>query len=149
MHLISSLKAYNEQACHWRYNQKDLFWRQVIGYTQRFLPASYAQALCQGIYSIVDYNQPLRRSFKLKYEDSSYFPLAELVGLGFDSAARGVLGAVLWPFHEDCDLTLTDFDRLYNANMEELLRLEHGILHDRQSITGNENQSWRSWCAIS
>lgn len=94
LHLIEALSVYGEQFDHWSWKQRDLFWRQVIGYTQRFLPASYAQASCQGLYSVAVEKMPLRRSLKLLYDEGSYFPLAEpeldSVGLGFDFGYSGV-----------------------------------------------------------
>ena len=54
-----------------------LFWCQIIGYIQRFLPACYAQAFCQQNFRIFQFDAPLRhRSFKFKCNpDVSFFPL--------------------------------------------------------------------------
>ena len=85
-HLISSLNVYNEQFYNWSLAKRDLFWRQIIGYTQRFLPAGFAQVLVQGIYSIVEDQKPLVRSLQFKYDNGSYYPLVDSSGLGFDFA---------------------------------------------------------------
>lgn len=83
-HLIDALKVYDAQFDRWSWNQRDLFWRQVIGYTQRFLPACYAQAFCQGLYYILEEKKPLSRSLKFQYDSVSYYPLTDSSGLGFD-----------------------------------------------------------------
>lgn len=62
-----------------RYNSRKniLFWQKVIGCIQRYLPACFAQALCQGIIKLVERGQKLERSLKFKYrrDDALYFPL--------------------------------------------------------------------------
>lgn len=73
--------------------RRDLFWRQVIGLTQRFFPACYAQAVTQGIYRIVEKNEPLKRSFNFRYSrDESFFPLVPNSGVGFSCAWWAVGG---------------------------------------------------------
>jgi hypothetical protein len=44
-----------------------MFWQKVIGYIQRYLPACYAQAFCQGLYDIVDEGKKLSRSLEHQY----------------------------------------------------------------------------------
>ena len=85
----------------WNRCKCDLFWRQVIGYIQRYVPSCFAQAFTQGYIS--DQNQPLQRSFNYrqkKYADfyylehakdfqhatNYYFPLSTTPhsGLGYD-----------------------------------------------------------------
>ena len=99
LHLLEALKVYDVQFDAWSWNKRDLFWRQVIGYTQRFIPACYAQAFCQGLYSIVENKNPLHRSLKFKYESVSYYPLTDSSGPGFDygicSPLCGPCGAAL------------------------------------------------------
>lgn len=81
------------------YNKCDLFWRQIIGYTQRFMPACYAQAFSQGLYYLVKVDldpdqsdtwraEAFRRDLQLRGGDFSYFPLPpdSCSGLGFDFA---------------------------------------------------------------
>ncbi|WP_133131063.1 hypothetical protein [Legionella yabuuchiae] len=97
-HLIDALKVYDAQFERWSsWNQRNLFWRQVIGYTQRFLPACYAQAFCQGLYYILEVKKPLSRSLKFKYDDASYYPLTDSSGLGFDFAVAGAWGGFEGP----------------------------------------------------
>lgn len=50
-----------------------LYTHRVMGYIQRFLPACYAQAFCQGIYSIVNNRKPLERSLVIKHLDPFKF----------------------------------------------------------------------------
>lgn len=71
------------------YNKCDLFWRQVIGYLQRGLPACDRQAFAQGIEYIIEQLEPNQRSFKLRGETDGSFPLTqggEFLGLGFEQA---------------------------------------------------------------
>ncbi|WP_133130427.1 F-box protein [Legionella yabuuchiae] len=93
LHLITTLKIYDEQFTPWSWNQRNLFCNQVIGYIQRFLPACHAQALCQGLYSIVIDKNPLRRSLNLQCDAGVYFPLTDLAGLGFDFGVYSGTGA--------------------------------------------------------
>lgn len=52
-----------------------LFWRQVIGYIQRLMPACYAQAFCQGLYYVVVAGNKLRRSLNfINNRDIFFFP---------------------------------------------------------------------------
>jgi hypothetical protein len=82
-----------------------LYGWQVIGYIQRYLPACYAQAFCQGLCYVAHYGDPLLRSLKFEYPiiSSHFFPLdqekthwwqdpnfpAPLRRLGYDYACRG------------------------------------------------------------
>ena len=95
-HLIKALEEYVQQSNLWSVSQCHLFWSQVIGYTQRFLPACYAQAFCQGLSNVMDNKNQLVRLFKLKNKDQPYFslisdskwyfPLLDADGLGFTFA---------------------------------------------------------------
>lgn len=67
----------------------DLFWRQVIGYLQRVLPACDIQAFAQGFFSIFDteaYTNSSFRSFELSNGTTSVLPLEENKGLGYEWA---------------------------------------------------------------
>ncbi len=83
------------------YNSRknNLFWCQVVGYIQRFLPAHYAQAFCQGLNHVAKKSDVLNRSLKFK-DDSVYFPL-ELgnEGLGFDFCAGYSSIPRTWSMH--------------------------------------------------
>jgi hypothetical protein len=99
-HLLRAFEVYNAlwDKCEHdgndsNYKKRDLFWRQIIGYTQRFMPACYAQAFAQGLYYLVKVDQgaswrpePFNRALKLKHGDYSVFPLPvdPHSGLGFD-----------------------------------------------------------------
>ncbi|MCX7125631.1 MAG: hypothetical protein NTU49_07795, partial [Gammaproteobacteria bacterium] len=101
-HLLRAFEVYNalwdqcERDGNDRdYKKRDLFWRQIIGYTQRFMPACYAQAFSQGLYYLVKVDQPdswrpeaFKRDLKLRCDNFSYFPLPldSRSGLGFDFA---------------------------------------------------------------
>lgn len=70
----------------WSTLAKDLFWRQVIGYLQRLLPAGDLQAFSQGFFSTFDteaYPESSFRSFELSNGAESVLPLIEGQGLGY------------------------------------------------------------------
>ncbi|EKD70420.1 MAG: hypothetical protein ACD_46C00539G0008 [uncultured bacterium] len=75
--LIKAFEIYNQNygsGSWWSEDQSSLFWRQVIGYLQRLVPACYAQAFCQGLYNVVEEKKPLVRDFKLD-NGAVYYPL--------------------------------------------------------------------------
>ncbi len=104
-HLLRAFEVYNalwdqceRDGSDRDYKKRDLFWRQIIGYTQRFMPACYAQAFSQGLYYLVKVDQPdswrpeaFKRDLKLRCDNFSYFPLPRdsRSGLGFDFAIYG------------------------------------------------------------
>lgn len=74
--------------------KRDLFWRQVIGYVQRYLSACILQAFVRGIGNALHKWKPdskLIRSFICTSKDS-ILPTQELSGLGFDYALAVYLG---------------------------------------------------------
>jgi hypothetical protein len=85
-------KRFNDFGGRWDSPKNVLMWRKVVGYIQRYLPANYAQAFCQGLYYIVDDNEKLTRSLKFRFERTmSFFPLDSdrASRLGFDFAGGG------------------------------------------------------------
>jgi hypothetical protein len=77
----------------WDSAKNMLFWQKVIGYIQRFLPASYAQAFAQGIYYIVENGEKLKRSLEFRHDKNIFFfPLDSdpHSRLGFDWGGRGM-----------------------------------------------------------
>ena len=91
---MEALNIYDQNFDNWSWNQRNLFWRQVVGFTQRFVPACYAQAFSDSRYFIFEENKPLSRSLAFKYSSHEYYPLpVGPVGLGFDFAVdfAGVL----------------------------------------------------------
>lgn len=128
LHLIEAFNIYNAQFDRWSWNQRDLFWRQVIGYTQRFLPACDAQAFCQGLDYIVEENGPRARALNFRFGSGSFFPLSESSGLGFDWAAA--VAARTMPGAPDLRLgrwpdAARLVDKLCRANTAELFEFEH------------------------
>ncbi|MCX7124592.1 MAG: hypothetical protein NTU49_02320 [Gammaproteobacteria bacterium] len=93
-HLLLALETYEKKADQWsgsnavKQKKQTLFWRQIIGYFQRFLPANYAQVFAQGLYNVVESRNSLLRSFIFGDQpECSFFPLADdNSGLGFDFA---------------------------------------------------------------
>lgn len=86
-------------APHNTWEKCDLFWRQLIGFIQRFFPANLAQAFAQGIYYIVEDKETVRRSFNFRHNPAhSFFPLSDsLTGSRFNYVAEGGLGVAWWP----------------------------------------------------
>lgn len=88
-HLIKAFELFDNYYVKWRnVHRKELLWRLVVGYMQRFLPANIAQDTAQGLYYRQD--QKSNRSFAL-YEVGSIFPLtfASFSGLGFHFCVCG------------------------------------------------------------
>lgn len=85
-HLLKAFEIYNENFEHWNSNKRDLFWRQVISYVQRFLPANLAQDVAQGLYYRVEEKEKSKRSFNFRFGGGAIFPLAfdSFSGLGFN-----------------------------------------------------------------
>lgn len=63
-----------------------LFWRQIIGYTQRFLPANVAMDVAQGLYDRVENNNKPLRSLNFQNSSGAIFPTLSLSGLGYEFA---------------------------------------------------------------
>ena len=96
-HLIKAFELYDEKHDNWTSKQRDLFWRQVIGYVQRFLPANIAMDFAQGLYDRVENKVKSKRSFNFAYGGGSIFPLSldsYLSGLGYNYA-RDVAGCLV------------------------------------------------------
>lgn len=76
---------YNLFGGHWNTPKNLLFWRQVIGYIQRYMPANLAQAFCQGLWNMTTGGSSLERNLKLE-DESFFYPLnlSSSPGLGFD-----------------------------------------------------------------
>jgi hypothetical protein len=92
-HLIKAFELYDKKYDNWTSKQQDLFWRQVIGYVQRFLPANIAMDFAQGLYARVENKEKSNRSFNFTYGGGSIFPLSldsSLAGLGYNYAAARV-----------------------------------------------------------
>lgn len=88
-HLIKAFEIYNENFESWDWNRRDLFWRQVIGYVQRYLPANLAQDVAQGLYYRVKKEEKSSRSFNFRIGSGAIFPLSSdsFSGLGFEYGA--------------------------------------------------------------
>lgn len=83
--IMQAYDVYVNNYYPWTAQQCSLFWREVIGYCQRLLPADYVQAFCQGLYNVAANGEPLKREFALKNGSNFYsYCKKEKKGLGFD-----------------------------------------------------------------
>ncbi|HAU1638870.1 TPA: hypothetical protein JBJ29_10995 [Legionella pneumophila] len=57
-HLIEAFNVYAQQYSLWSWEQLSLFWCQIIGYSQRFLPEPYVRILYQGCEQVIFSLQP-------------------------------------------------------------------------------------------
>lgn len=140
-HLRKAFDIYDEHYQNWTDHQRDLFWRQVIGFVQRFLPPYFAQVFSQGLSGIVDqhYLQQLMRIFNFKYSSGTFYPLDPDKGLGFDFALDGtgkpasgsMTNGAVWNERND-------FIKLCRKNESELNQLQQRI----------QNPPTYSWCPI-
>jgi hypothetical protein len=99
-HLQKVFEKYNAKFDVWYVNQDnpdrwlrlDLFWRQVIGFEERYMPTNYAQSFCTGLGNMVENNQPLQRILTLQNYDANgnrvadinFYPASSSSGLGAD-----------------------------------------------------------------
>jgi len=81
-YLLAAFEAYankfdwNNPDPHW--DKLDLLWRHVIGFVQRFLPATYAQAFVYNLYGIIENKHLCPRSFNFRDDsDFSFYPLPD------------------------------------------------------------------------
>lgn len=84
--LINAVHVYRDNDDIWTEKQRELYWHQVVGYLERFLPACYAQVLCQGLRNVVRDYEPIKRECKLHH--NLYYPLdtKRSERLGYDFA---------------------------------------------------------------
>src|SRR3990167_10234422 len=84
-HLLKAFELYDSQFNRWSWNQRDLFWRQVIGFVQRFLPANSAMDCAQGLYNRVEAKEKSKRSFNFTFGCGAIFPPSfdSFSGLGY------------------------------------------------------------------
>lgn len=129
-HLIKAFELYDEKYDNWTSNQQNLFWRQVVGYVQRFLPANIAMDFAQGLYERIENKVKSNRSFNFRYGGVSIFPLSvgsSLSGLGYNWAAwsrapADCWGSGRWPFAR--------FTKLMSSKNSSLGRIMRPELRD-------------------
>lgn len=68
-HFSNALDVYNEKFYKWNRKQQDLFWRQIIGYMQRFWPRCWLQAARVGFGNLIDEKVRNRPDRKCDYFD--------------------------------------------------------------------------------
>ena len=126
-HLIKAFNLYNTQHPLWSFNQSSLFWCQVIGFSQRFLPAPY---VCK-LYSV-------------RKED--FFNLQPSSGLGFDFGVYGRLwcpaascGGKSAPRRESCAKDAAHLENFAKQTALELQKLQPQVPQAEQSVPGSDN----------
>lgn len=139
-HLIKAFELYDSQFEKWNWDQRDLFWRQVIGYVQRFLPANIAMDFAQGLYDRVENKEKSKRSFKFTYGAGSIFPLAFdcLSGLGYEYGS-GRVGVVGGGVRAVCaggraGAVITKLMSSKNSELGRIMRPESNCSHPRWCI---------------
>lgn len=151
-HLIRALKVYNEQFNNWSTAKRDLFWNQVIGYTERFLPACLAQLFVQGFDPIVKDQELLERSLKFKCNRGSFFPLFDSSDLGFDFGVTsnfnglGVQVKSSTSAYIDIRFLIFQLCKVFQANESELDLLNRSVQVAGESITDNDTLTSRPCC---
>jgi len=142
-YLLRVFEIYDEQSDIWGGDKRHLFWRNVIGFVERFMPVCYAQAFARGIYYIVEEDVALARSLNLRFGGESLYPLNFdfPIGLGFDYALGLTDGALLQPQFAPLATDglqvelLTKFISSKNTRLGELLTGSPAILSYRWSYT--------------
>lgn len=104
-HLLKVFEEYNRKIDAWNSNDDnpnywlwlDLFWRQVIGWEERYMATNFLQSLCTGLRNLVKNGQRLQRTLTLRVHvhdttrDILLFPLGSEpdAQLGVDFAVCG------------------------------------------------------------
>jgi len=113
-------------------DKRNLFWRQIIGFVQRHLPACYLQALAQGTFYIVGENEALRRLFQFRSDNNiCIVPFQVNSGLGFDWAVgcggkaqlRGFVGQDMAMFSKLCGEKISGLQNLRIPVLQTRVRL--------------------------
>lgn len=99
-HLLQAFQEYDDNFDRFNNDdQRDLCWRQVVGYVQRSLPACDAQAFAQGLYFIIEKNESGHRSMEFQHGRGLLFPVGSVfggLGFNFGSLVLGGAGRGLW-----------------------------------------------------
>jgi hypothetical protein len=84
-HLLKAFELYVSQFDMWSCEQRDLFWRQVVGFVQRFLPANIAMDFAQNLL-IREWHGRRARSFSCPFGSDAIFPPSfdSFSGLGYE-----------------------------------------------------------------
>ena len=122
-----------------------LFWCKIIGYIERYLPACYAQAFCQGLYHIVECHEKLDRRLTFRYDSEvTFFPLdagpADPAGrLGYHYALDVQAPSVPWYFGVDGGLVFIRAALFQSMSNKK---------HQRLEIMQQPNNQAESCCVV-
>lgn len=141
-HLLTAQELYNQQFPKGNNNlyKEQLFWSQVIGYTQRFLPANIAMDFAQGVGYCVAAKEKSQRSLNFCSPSGSRHSIYPLdfnssVGLGFDyGVSRSGHPAVIFLSHKDHELEISEFISSKNIELTKLMQQVLHSVKSRQSM---------------
>jgi hypothetical protein len=108
-HLLKALHILVRKCSSWCSDKRTLFWCQIIGFIQRFLPACYAQAIAQGLDRVVapiggrawdGFEGSLRfrgGSYTDMLDEPENFFNFDHLGFAFAAKGTGLVGNVSYP----------------------------------------------------
>lgn len=123
--LVNAINIYDDKFTEWSISKLSLFWRQIIGYLQRMIPACDAPLFCTDIY-IHDDTEASQTLMTLLNGDA-FFPSINKPnsGLGFTHAIHSG-GAWLWSGHVIIRDTVNEYMARKDASFSAL---QDKILH--------------------
>ncbi len=94
-HVLQAFRVFDAQWETWSTEQRSAFWRFVLGYLMRLVPAHIAQAFCQGLFRLIEQQQDLSRSLTLpNYAANKRFIWPALSELGITSGIEIYMGSI-------------------------------------------------------
>lgn len=120
--LIDAYRLYDDVYDVCSQSQRDLIWRQVIGYIQSLLPVCKAHLLAQGLNDITVNRSGVKRTLQLHHGGADYYSLIDrenAKGLGFDVAIAASLGGVS-DSSLGCEIEARELRKLFRKNAEVL-----------------------------
>ena len=126
-HLITAFELFDSQFGKWDWNKRNLFWRQVVGFIQRFLPANMAMDFAQGLDNRVKGKEKSKRSFNFTFCGGAIFPPSfdSFSGLGYDYSVAGspLNGGLGRAFYGPGGCSCANFSNLMSSKNNDLGRI--------------------------